>query len=689
MDIEAIARSRDLSRQVNKELQQIVDEADKTSIAKLETTYQSVLNQPSLIAISSTSAVQPTAYTSSVSETSFNSFTVNLPRPALNVKSLQLLSMNAPQAQVNIPDNALCFWFYKMATQNIEWNAWDSEAFYNVGDYVTHNSEAQDKDLNWVCIQATGSQEPIEGSAFWAVSSSILYESPNLYNLFCVRILPSYYKQELILSANQYPINRTYSSYEDLATDLQKATTLQDLSLANNAFNDLTLVDDEYEYTPAADPNEIQITYNSTNNKFVFQGLKTFEPFTIPLWNENTLYPPQSLVRYTPEGQEESIWYNRTPEQTYPPDNASPVTSWVIYIYDEDTVWNTYLLAGYNDPNVIYLQGEQVGLPWNPYHLFQSGSRSITYFNGPFGTRYNNTYTWANNFLTRNEPPPDGYWYPYPIPPEPNQPADIYYEVGVRVYTQLGGGTHYRCLIAHYWSNPEAAPDGDGGYWQPIDNPWVLNAPWYVYTGMNYISKKYDFGNEFQFFQKLGIPGQPFTQNFNQLQQIVNNQTLNRILGFTWNGANMVVPFNIIPASFQFGSLITLFFNRLRPVPSYAFAQQAPEELLRVSPNFISLLYYTADSFCNLVYSSTITIYTRILGGSTVDTVRNTNLLGIMPLNCGNLGVTFSANFIDNPLFKVDNDIYSIEFEFRTDNDQPYWFSNNSVITLQLRLTYE
>jgi hypothetical protein len=203
---------------------------------------------------------------------------------------------------------------------------------------------------------------------------------------------------------------------------------------------------------------------------------------------------------------------------------------------------------------------------------------------------------------------------------------------------------------------------------------------------MNYISQYYDFGNQYQFLRKLGIPAQPFTVN--RSPQPINNQTLNRILGFTWNGASMVTPFQVIPSSFQAGSLVTLFVNRLRPVPSYAYALNDALSL-GVEPSFISFLPYTADSFCNLVYSSTITIYTRILGGSTTDTVRNTNLLAIMPLNCGNLGVTFSANFIDNPLTKVDNNIYSIEFEFRTDNDQPYWFSNNSVITLQLKLTYE
>jgi hypothetical protein len=691
MDIEALARSRDLSRQVNKELQQIVDEADKTSVVKLEPTYKSVLNQPSLIAVSSTSAIEPTGITTSVAETSFNSFTVNLPRPALNVKSLQLLSMNAPQAQVNIPDNALCFWFYKMATQNFQWKEYDSETTYVPGDNVSIFDEDNSIWNSWRAVETNTASEPALDNDNWVKTSTFKYESPNIFNLFCVRLLPSYYKEELVF--NNGGFNRTFTSYEDLQTELQKATSTIDLTLLFGAKNVLTEVTEFAEYTPVANPEEISITFNPIKNKFIFQGMYTNQPNQPPIWNQNTLYPPQSLVRYTPEGGEEAIYVNYSAELTYPPDNASPVTSWVIYYYDNTTIWNTYLLAGYNDPNVIYLQGEAVNLEWNPYHLFQPGSKSITYFDGPFGTRYNNyQYEWTNNFLTINERPPDGYWNAPPIPF--GNTVDIFYEVGVTVYTVLAGGTYYRCLIAHYWSNPAAAPDGPNGYWQPVNNPWSPVAYENVSTGMNYISKTYDFRDPFQPTRVLGIPGQPYTKITSQLQQIINNQTLNRILGFTWNGANMPTSFTRLPDlddNIAFGSLLTLFINRLRPVPTYAYAFPQGDGLLGAyteSP-IISLNYYTADSFCNLVYSSTITVYTRILGGSTTDTVRNTNLLAIMPLNCGNLGVTFSANFIDNQLTKVDNDIYSIEFEFRTDNDQPYWFSNNAVITLQLKLTYE
>lgn len=682
MDIEAITRSRDLSRQVNKELQQIIDEADKTSIAKLETTYQSVLNQPSLIAISSTSALQPTAYTSSVAETSFNSFTVNLPRPAINVKSLQLLSMNAPQAQVNIPDNALCFWYYKLATQNNIWREWSAEITYQVGDKVSifnaNVVEGYQIWNSWQAVEINTASPPALDNGDWIPISTFKYESPNIFNLHCVRLLPSYYKDELIPPFQTYGYNRTFTSYEDLATELQKATTTVDLSIVNGASPYLQALGNLNDYTPATIPNDVSITYNATKNKFIFQGLNTntYDDTLIPEWNQFTLYPVQSLIRYTPEGQEEQVFVNYSPEQTYPPDNLTPTTSWQIYTYDNTTIWNTYLLAGYNDPNVIKMQGEQTTLDWNPDHLFQPGSKAV-YYKGVY---------WTNTYLSINQPPPpNGIWSPTVYYNEGDivyldvgDPDGVYYCVGPNINYNPTGGSDYWVEI-QAWNNP----------WQPYNNPTYDNQ-----TGLNFISKNYDFKDNFQATRVLGIPGQPYTQNFNQLQQIVNNQTLNRILGFTWSGANMVTPFNQIPDKLAFGSLITLFINRLRPVPTYAQQAQVGEELgtpYDEPPTVVwpPILYYTADAFCNLVYSSTITVYTRILGGSTVDTVRNTNLLAIMPLNCGNLGVTFSTNFIDNPLTKVDNDIYSIEFEFRTDNDQPYWFSNNSVVTLQLKLTYE
>jgi hypothetical protein len=241
--------------------------------------------------------------------------------------------MNAPQAQVNIPDNALCFWFYKMATQNFRWQEYDSETTYVPGDNVSIFDGDNSIWNSWKAVETNTASEPALDNGDWIKTSTFKYESPNIFNLFCVRLLPSYYKDELIF--NNAGFNRTFTSYEDLQTELQKATSALDPTLLYGATNVLTQVTEFSEYTPVANPTEISITFNATKNKFIFQGTYTNTPNQPALWNAGTLYPVQSLVRYTPEGGEEAIYVNYNAEQTYPPDNVSPLTSWVVYFYDD------------------------------------------------------------------------------------------------------------------------------------------------------------------------------------------------------------------------------------------------------------------------------------------------------------------------------------------------------------------
>jgi hypothetical protein len=100
-------------------------------------------------------------------------------------------------------------------------------------------------------------------------------------------------------------------------------------------------------------------------------------------------------------------------------------------------------------------------------------------------------------------------------------------------------------------------------------------------------------------------------------------------------------------------------------------------------------LTYTADSYCNLVYSSIVNIYANVVGASAVDTQRQSGLLAITSMNCGNLGVAFWDNYIDNPLMKVEGDIYTLVIEFRDEFDEPFMLSNNAVATLVFKATYK
>ena len=180
------------------------------------------------------------------------------------------------------------------------------------------------------------------------------------------------------------------------------------------------------------------------------------------------------------------------------------------------------------------------------------------------------------------------------------------------------------------------------------------------------------------FLNKASIPG----------NQYVQGQTLARRLGFTWNGEGLIVD-NIndyYDNGIEFGGTIPLFYNRLRISPQY-FPPESTQTQLRADI-LGSIDSYTADGYCNLVYSSIISIYTTIVGTSTVDTQRNANLLAMIPMDCGNLGVAMVGNYIENALTKIQGDIYSIYIELRDENGQPYYLTNNATTTLLLKLSY-
>ena len=97
---------------------------------------------------------------------------------------------------------------------------------------------------------------------------------------------------------------------------------------------------------------------------------------------------------------------------------------------------------------------------------------------------------------------------------------------------------------------------------------------------------------------------------------------------------------------------------------------------------------FTADGYCNLVYTSVVSIYSTIVYGSTLDSQRNTNLIGLSGMNAGNLGVSFFDNKINGPLRVKGADIYSIGIELRDEMNEPYPLTNNGISTFTLKLTY-
>jgi hypothetical protein len=167
-------------------------------------------------------------------------------------------------------------------------------------------------------------------------------------------------------------------------------------------------------------------------------------------------------------------------------------------------------------------------------------------------------------------------------------------------------------------------------------------------------------------------------------------RTLNLRLGFTWNGSITQIasafPINmtVLSGSVTNASVIGSYYNRLRPVPDYVDLGGA----LRSETTPYDVTFYTADSYANLVYTNTVSLYADFVGGSTYDSITNTQLLACVPMNASNLGVTFYNSSLYCPLTKISDQIYEIEIRMLTDTGAPYTVPNSAIVSLELALTY-
>jgi hypothetical protein len=284
------------------------------------------------------------------------------------------------------------------------------------------------------------------------------------------------------------------------------------------------------------------------------------------------------------------------------------------------------------------------------------------------------------------------FWAYIDTPTEdvPAWSAENYYGPGEIVRYDAGSGDdQYACIELNINNEPDNSPTK----WQPLTvagwdvlDPDRFAAPSYgLYTTsatLDFVEQS-DTEGEILLPFPTGIQAQPFTP--------VPKRLLNSITGFTFNGVFNASAFNALgetAAERVIPSQVTSLFNRTRPVPIYdVIAGTAPLSLKDQAATATRV--YTADGYCNLVYSSIISTYCDIVGASSVDTQQTTNLLAVNTMNCGNLGISFYAPFIDNPLTKMQNDIFTIFVEFRDEFGDLYHFTNNAVVTLTFKVTYK
>jgi len=98
---------------------------------------------------------------------------------------------------------------------------------------------------------------------------------------------------------------------------------------------------------------------------------------------------------------------------------------------------------------------------------------------------------------------------------------------------------------------------------------------------------------------------------------------------------------------------------------------------------------FTANGYANLVYTSVVAIYGSVAGARTLDTQRNTSLLGMTSMEADNLGVSFYGNYIESELIANGEDLYTITIQLYDEFNEPFVLTNNAVVTLTFKMTYE
>ena len=118
---------------------------------------------------------------------------------------------------------------------------------------------------------------------------------------------------------------------------------------------------------------------------------------------------------------------------------------------------------------------------------------------------------------------------------------------------------------------------------------------------------------------------------------------------------------------------------------------QANSSFAYASATNLAYVYNTAvpaDSFPNLVYSSCVYLYANFIAGSSLGSGKQHNLLAVIPVNSGQLGVTQYVAATLTWLCKVPDTIYNVTTEMRDDANQPYVLSDSAIVNYELAFHY-
>ena len=95
------------------------------------------------------------------------------------------------------------------------------------------------------------------------------------------------------------------------------------------------------------------------------------------------------------------------------------------------------------------------------------------------------------------------------------------------------------------------------------------------------------------------------------------------------------------------------------------------------------------DSFPNLVYTNTVSLYLSFLSGASLTSNNRHNLLAVIPVQAQPLAVNNYIAATSNLLTKLSQTIQNIVVELRDDADQPFYLPDSANTSLELSFSYQ
>jgi len=692
------APTRDVQTFWNR-LDSLMDHLETTNTQKKDK-LTSFTNQPERVCISSDNDTSTSQTQSALQEQNFSSFRVAIARPFLDVKSIQLLRASIPNAVTNIPDEECTFWYYRLPVATFSGTI--SLSIVGVAGYSNAtftNAGVITPAVPTPSLLSITPSFPAVGLATYFLTS--LTGLANGSTVRITGVTPSGYNGTFTISDISIPnisfrVVNSATGVEDIlfATLTQIITDYIDWSTIPYSVKSSTGVVRGYFTFPTTNPGTVSIYQSNTLTGTTIGTITRSSDLFMPAPSAKYLKMVRLLPSYykpelfdTDRGQSiapppaSPYGWNRT--FTDYPDLASELakscaadpaydfaiqqsTTFRLFIPNDisitlNSTLNKFIFTGnnssYGSPSVRYATYLSAG--YNDNNLWELPTGNIT---AATVSGISIIYTTSSS---------TSLLYPgMPVIISGFAESDSGYN-GTYLISVITSTT-----ITVIDSFPPASPVSNTNFKQ---TSWkaLPNGPAYLAA---LTAGQFDLAN-YDHTLIFGVGGQPFKLY----------RTLNLRLGFTWNGFISVItnsfPLNITTLTSQGvgTSVLASFLNRLRPVPFY-YTFSVLDTGLSDSPYTSSI--YTADSYADLVYTNTVSLYADFTGGSTYDSMANTQLLACVPMNASNLGVTFYNTTLYCPLTKISDQIYEIEIRMLTDTGANYSIPNSAIVSLELALTY-